>query len=374
MIGNAARAFLPPLAAYLLVRIFLLVPGALSGYDTLRPGTWRRWDSGHYLSIARNGYELFPCDSPNYPPGSWCGTAAWLPGYPWLVRFGPRLSVPRETFAVLLSAAFTLALLIILWNGFLDATPNRVNLLSLLLAAFFPGSIYFHAIFPVSMAATFLLLSLWLLREEKWGASGLCGAVASFTYPSGLLLSPIFGGWAIFRSRGQSWVVLLARLSSSTGLGGLGFAFVLLLHQKTVGAWDAFFKVQAKYGHDALHEPTGTFARAVGPFFENVADRNVPGFQTLLVGVLVAAVVFAMLLRRKEVPPFDGCVLATVLLFWAFPFVIGRGESLYRSEALLVPIVILTRYLPWTVQAALVGLFVALELHMAVLFFESVLV
>ncbi len=374
MTGSTARALLPPLGAYLLVRVFLLLPGTLSGYDTLRPGTWRRWDSGHYLSIARNGYELFPCDSPNYPPGSWCGTAAWLPGYPWLVRFGPRLAVPREPFAVLLSAAFTLALLVILWNGFLDATPSRTNTLSLLLAAFFPGSIYFHAIFPVSMAATFILLSLWLVREEKWVPSGLAASVASFTYPSGLLLSPICGGWAILRSRGQSWLTLFRRLSSTAGVAALGFASVLLLHHETVGAWDAFFKVQAKYGHDALHEPAGTFARAVGPLFENVADRNVPGFQTLLLGALVGAVALAMLLRRKEVPAFDGCVLATVLLFWAFPFVIGRGESLPRSEALLVPIVILTRYLPWTVQAALVGLAVALELHMAVLFFESALV
>jgi hypothetical protein len=154
----------------------------------------------------------------------------------------------------------------------------------------------------------------------------------------------------------------------------LGFTSVLFLHHRTVGAWDAFFRVQEKYGHDELRDPVGTFLQAVTPFFENVADRNVPGFQTLLVGALMGAVALAMLVRRKEVPPFDGCILATVLLFWAFPFVIGRGESLYRSEALLVPIVILTRYLPWTVQAALVGLAVALELHMAVLFFESVLV
>jgi hypothetical protein len=149
---------------------------------------------------------------------------------------------------------------------------------------------------------------------------------------------------------------------------------VLLLHHQTVGAWDAFFKVQEKYGHDALHEPLGTFARAIGPLFANASDRNLPAFQTLLVGVLVAAVALAMLVRRKEVSAFDGCILATVLLFWVFPFVIGRGDSLYRSEALLVPIVILTRYLPWTAQAALVGLFVALELHMATLFFESTLV
>ena len=88
-----------PLSAYLLVRLFLFYPGELSGYDTLRPGSWARWDSGHYLSIARNGYELFTCDAIGYSSEEWCGTAAWLPGYPWLIRFISRVAwIPTEPF------------------------------------------------------------------------------------------------------------------------------------------------------------------------------------------------------------------------------------------------------------------------------------
>lgn len=43
-----------------------------------------------------------------------------------------------------------------------------------------------------------------------------------------------------------------------------GFVAVLALHHVTVGAWDAFFKVQAKYGH-AVHNPAGTLGQLVAP-------------------------------------------------------------------------------------------------------------
>ena len=117
---------LPPLGAYLIARLFLFVPGALSGYDTMRPGSWARWDAGHYLSIARNGYELFTCDAIGYSPDEWCGTAAWLPGYPWLMRYASRVfGIPRRTAAVILSGIFTYLSLLVLWRGFMGARPDR---------------------------------------------------------------------------------------------------------------------------------------------------------------------------------------------------------------------------------------------------------
>jgi hypothetical protein len=374
MKAGAARSLLPPLAAYLLARLFLIVPGVLTGYDTLRSGTWRRWDSGHYLAIARNGYELVRCGPPNYPPDSWCGTAAWLPGYPWLVRWGPWLGIPREAFGVLLSGAFTVALLVVLWNTFLRAEICRDNVLALILAAFFPGSVYFHAIFPISMTALAVLLCAGFLRGERWPAAGLCGAAASFTYPNGLLLAPLSGVWAWYRSRGESARVRAGRLLSTTAVAASGLAAVLFLHGRALGAWDAFFKVQGKYGHDRLRNPGSALLRALSPLFDGDPDRLVPALQTLLVALIVLAIGVAMLVRRKDVESFDVWVFALGLSFWGFPFAIGRTESLYRSEALLVPVVLLTRFLPWTVQAALVGLFVALDLHLAALFFESVLV
>ncbi len=372
---------LPPLIAYVLARLFLFYPGELSGYDTMRPGSWARWDAGHYLSIARNGYELFTCDVIGYSPDEWCGTTAWLPGYPWLIRLVSRLiGIPRQTAAVILSGAFAYLSLLVLWRGFMGAQIDRTNILTLLLASFFAGSIYYHAIFPISMVGFFIILCLYFLREQRWLASGIAGAAAAFTYPSGVLLSPLAALWTLYpssqspESKTSAPPPIVSRLVRSAGVAALGFAGVLLLHQWTLRAWNAFFLIQQKYRHDSLQHPLRSFTRAVAPFFENGPDRLVPAFQTLMVAGLIAAILVAMVVRRRKVTAFDVFLLMTVVLFWSFPFVIGRSSSLYRSEALLFPLVLLTRLFPWPAQAAILGLFIAVHFHMAILFFQSVLV
>ncbi len=382
--GRLLVTLLPPLTAYLLVRLFLFYPGELSGYDTMRPGSWARWDAGHYLSIARNGYELFTCDAIGYSPEEWCGTAAWLPGYPWLIRLVSRLiGIPRQTAAVVLSGAFAYLGLLVLWRGFMGARLDRTNILMLSMASFFTGSIYYHAIFPISMVGFFIILCLYFLREERWLASGIAGAAAAFTYPSGLLLAPLAALWTLYQSSQSSQssqsrttppLRIASRLVRSAGVAALGFAGVLLVHEWTLHAWNAFFLIQQKYRHDSLQDPLRSFMRAVAPLFENEPDRLVPAFQTLLVAGLIAAILVAVVARRRQVTVFDVFLLTTVVVFWSFPFLIGRSSGLYRSEALLFPLVLLTRLFPWPAQAAILGLFIAVHFHMAILFFQSVLV
>ncbi len=364
---------LPPFIAYLIARLFLFYPGELSGYDTMRPGSWARWDAGHYLSIARNGYELFTCDAIGYSPEEWCGTAAWLPGYPWLIRLVSRLlGIPRQTAAVVLSGVFAYLGLLVLWRGFMGARLDRKNILMLSMASFFAGSIYYHAIFPISMVGFFIILCLYFLREQRWLASGLAGAAAAFTYPSGLLLAPLAALWTLYQSSQSSQMA--GRLVRSAGVAALGFAGVLLVHQWTLHAWNAFFLVQQKYRHDSLKDPLRSFMRGVAPLFENEPDRLVPAFQTLLVAGLIASILVVVIVRRRHVTAFDVFLLTTVVVFWSFPFLIGRSSSLYRSEALLFPLVLLTRLFPWPAQAVILGLFIAVHFHMAILFFQSVLV
>ncbi len=202
----------------------------------------------------------------------------------------------------------------------------------------------------------------------------MAGAAAAFTYPSGLLMAPLAALWTLYQSRTRPPLDIASRLIRSAGVAALGFAGVLLVHQWTLDAWNAFFLVQEKYRHDSLQDPLRSFTRAVAPFFENGPDRLVPAFQTLVVAGLIAAIVMAMVVRRRRVTAFDVFLLMTVVVFWSFPFLVGRSSSLYRSEALLFPLVLLTRLFPWPAQAAILGLLIAVHFHMAILFFQSVLV
>ena len=45
---------LVPLGAFVAARLLLVAAGRKAGFDPFDPVLWAKWDSGHYLSIARN--------------------------------------------------------------------------------------------------------------------------------------------------------------------------------------------------------------------------------------------------------------------------------------------------------------------------------
>ena len=151
-----------------------------------------------------------------------------------------------------------------------------------------------------------------------------------------------------------------------------GFVSVLLLQWWQLGVWNAFFLVQAGYGH-GLANPVTTWWLAVkevfAPPWQGVQEG--PHLQTLLVAVWVAGLV----VRGLRVGDTASSLLATyTLAFWLFPLALGSGVSLYRSEATLLPIVLLMEDLP---RAALVLVLLSAVLvawPMAVLFFRLLLV
>lgn len=73
--------------AFVLTFLTLLQTGPTK-YDSLLR-TLIQWDGRLYLSIARDGYELFPCGD---DPSHLCGNVGWFPMYPLvaglLARFG----------------------------------------------------------------------------------------------------------------------------------------------------------------------------------------------------------------------------------------------------------------------------------------------
>jgi hypothetical protein len=64
----------------------------------------------------------------------------------------------------------------------------------------------------------------------------------------------------------------------------------------------------------------------------------------------------------------------TALLYWAFPLVAGRGLSLYRADALVLPVLLLLVDLPCWLLVPLLAWLVAVALSMGQLFFNGYLV
>ena len=130
-----------------------------------------------------------------------------------------------------------LACLILVWVTLDDARRWP----ALALAAFFPGNVYMAAVFPVSLCALALLCCIRLSWSGMFKRAALAAAAAAACYPTGVLLAPVVGLWALLHRRWRAtWVVAGA-------LGGL--AAVVLVMRLQTGAWDAFALVQAKYAY-----------------------------------------------------------------------------------------------------------------------------
>jgi hypothetical protein len=356
---------LPPLLAFLLGNALLWYAAHRAGFDYFANESWSRSDSGHYLRIATRGYLISPCMGPLYPAGSWCGNTNWLPLYPWLMRLLSLTGLSLPAAGVLLSSAFHLASLALLW-ALLGARLTLSSLACLAIAAVFPGSVYFHAVFPVSMMVCLTLLFLLLLVRRRWAAAGVAAALAALTYAPGILLAPVAAIWMLITQPRRPLWPLLLRLAEVCALVAVGLLITLAVQRQQTGLWDAYFRDQAKY-HAGYGNPLGTLADTLlKPATPDAAERRLPAVQRNLVnrmGIVKAQLVFVTVLLalglgavavRRRASDIEVGALATAVMLWASPLAFGGAISLYRTMALLVPVVVPLRRLPAPVLLPLV--------------------
>ena len=69
-VQRVLRGLLPPLVAAALMLSVFAGAARYSRSPVFSYDTWIKWDSGHYLTIANQGYELLNCpeDSGTVPP------------------------------------------------------------------------------------------------------------------------------------------------------------------------------------------------------------------------------------------------------------------------------------------------------------------
>jgi hypothetical protein len=286
-----------------------------------------------------------------------------MPAYPAMLEVGSGLTrMSPLLIGVILSAVFEFGALMLSWM-----LLGQRNFAALVACALVPGMIYHHAVFPISMCVFFVLLTLRLLTQSRWVSSGIAGALAAMTYSTGFLLAPIAALWAFAGSSDSTSRFRRAALVG--GLAACGLGAVLVLHQVSVGAWDAFLRVQSKYEH-GVNLPTVTLVEAVRPLWTGDGPRA-PAIQALIV-----ATGFLTLAGWRKASGYthrDLLFLGTGAAYWLVPLITG-GVSLYRADALLVPALLLLGDAPRWVNALICILLGTLAFVMAQLFFRGVLV
>jgi hypothetical protein len=313
------------------------------------------------------GYRTFPCPA---DPDELCGNAGWMPLYPLIIKGLRAGGVRTRRAAAIVSALATLATLVVLWVLQLASWPRRLGLPTLALAAVFPGVIYLHASFPISLLTLLCLVWLFGLVRDRTVTATVAAPMAAITYTTGFLLGPVTlgAGLLAFQREWRRWLVVTV----ATALGPLA---VVVWQHHVVGTWDAFWQTQAKYGH-GLHNPLATLAERLAPLQAGwSADPNaaIPAAQTLLVLVWVASLAVVALRSRATLDRGDVILLVFLALYWLVPLVAGRA-ALHRAESTLLISVLLARRLPLPALVAFVVASGMLAWAMGRLFFNSVLV
>jgi hypothetical protein len=343
-----------------------------AGFDPWDTWTWGRWDSGLYLSIAESGYTFERCDGiANRGPDDWCGNSGWFPLYPYMMRVVSWTGFDLLTAGRIVAVTAMVGAWTALWFGFLRRRPLSAGALGMALAAMFPASVYYGAIFPISLMLLAVLLALACLDRQRWFLAGLCGAVATMAYTSGFVVVVIAVVPLTMASIGD----LRARGRAALAVGGpivLGYLAVLANFQRDVGAWDAALATNASYNFDPAFPLVTLWRRAQD--LGNDSTPSIIAVQSLLVAAMVVTAVVVAYRHRDDLTLGERGIALFVPTMWLLPLTLGGDLSLYRAESLLLPVVVLLSRLRLALLAAFTVLSVPVSFLMAELFFNAVLI
>ena len=370
-----------------------LVVGATS-VRTLNPfstdsGIWVHWDAFNYLSIAQHGRTFGRCGSPGIPSplpqfrtAKFCGSAGWLPGYPWLIRGAHELGLSYISAGQLIAQVGLYVALFLVWLGWCRQLELPRALPVLLLVGVFPGAVYNFALFPTSVTLALVLAAILLAAREHYLSAGLAMIAAGLCYPS-----------AWFAAAGLAIAMVLIALPSDTeavirrvlwGLWSLGaLPILLLLDRIQLGDASAYFVIQGYGGSDIL----SGFSLAVPVdvlVTENTylqrqlrfpASALLAAQGLIAIGFATAATVISCIRTRirdwNPVDAYPALVGAVVMLSLVFA---ERPGTWSRSLVIAAPCIVSLRRIPTWLLWSLAVVVAGVTMFLSRSFFTNVLV
>jgi hypothetical protein len=375
---------IPPLIAFICGWLLIAsqVPHGLAG--VINPNSFARWDSAWYQRIALHGYRMrFHCHAWHHtlrPGVHLCASVTWFPGYPLLMRAVSLTGVSLALAGVMIAWLFWYLTLLMIWL-LTEPAPERpasrwgttTRWLCLLIAAFFPGEIYFAAIYPISMAAFGMLACCyWSARVPNRTLAIITGLIAGSAYlPTAAVIPGLLTAAVVVKDR-------RARTAMLMGAGGIaaGVVAVLAYAQVSVGRWNAyFFTERVEFGVRA-HDPLATIAArftSFVPLLSSSPYRAIAEQGFLVALLLVLALAGFAVCASAGFQAADIVLVIAAVVGWLIPYIGGGKLAVYRDEAMMIVLVPLLRRLPaWALAGPLLAA-VWVAAMMAPLFFGTVL-
>ena len=232
---------------FAIIYMFILQSGEHKYYSTQRMLT--QWDGQHYLSIARDGYEKYPCQ---YSSENICGNIGWFPFYPLVGSLLSFLPISINLIMIGLSwLSFWLALLLI-YRFVLKLYSENIALWTIIAMLIFPSSFYFLTVFPYAIYLLLTMLIFTFLFDRKYLFLIPCTAMLAVTYPSGIVIFlPLV--YTLWKERNSATLKEKIQLSTSIITIGLGLVSYCTYNYIVFGDFFLYntFQAQSYYAHQA---------------------------------------------------------------------------------------------------------------------------
>jgi len=320
------KSFLRPTVLWLafVLSMLLLLQSGETKYDSLMR-MLIQWDARLYLSIARDGYEMYPCE---YNPSYICGNVGWFPMYPLVGSIVASVGLDHRLAMLGLSWAALWLAMLLLYRLVAKKWDDRTALLTLICMLLYPGSFYFLTAFPYAMFLLLVVLVFYLVETRRYGWLALPCAMLAVTYPSGIVvLLPLL--WILVSSFKE--LSPKERFSLIGGVVAVGLALLLycLYYWYRFDDFFLYFRFQAQsyYAHQAAF-PLWTIGRSLIEFpWSNPVSL-----------MLLFAIATAALFYSRRLPGWWQVFMFGLLLFTP---TVGTTDCYYRHIVAAFPLFVM---------------------------------
>lgn len=263
----ALMVLLSRLIFYLLGYIaILLIKNENVGFLTSFQTIWNKWDSPHYISIAKDGYVNVG-DARNF--------LVFYPLYPSLIKLVSNIIGNYYFSGILVSnislivAGFYMYKLTLVEAGGTSAF-NAVKYMLIYPFSFFLGIVYTESLF---LALT--IMTFYFIRKRSWLTAGICGFLTVLTRNQGILLlvpaiveylSYIYEVRSDIRNNNSNSIKDIIKKGMCLLVIPLGTLVYLYINKLVTGEWFEFLKIQKEHWHNGF----GFFGENLKNHFLNI--------------------------------------------------------------------------------------------------------
>ena len=267
-------------------------------------GPWQRFDTQHYLRIARLGYvaeedSVFP---PLYP--------ALIRGFGYLFQGVQPIAERHLLAGIVISNLAFLGTLIVLFRITEDELDRSSAKRAVVYLAIFPTAFFLTAAYTESLFLFFALAAIWFARQNKFWIAGLFGLLAPLTRLTGwILVVPL--AFEYMRQRRYKWRrIKLDFLAVFLPLVGIS-TFLLW---RSISGLPQLAEIYGNYWYQVTAIPGSDLFTALRKMFAGEAPFTL-FFDFFIVFLLIAMIIMAF----KKLNPTYGIYSTLLLLFILLP-------------------------------------------------------